>query len=138
MKKLFEAGYRHAKHYFEALQAVNALYLHGGQEEISVALLQFDEGWAQMQHGWQWAAAHAEEYPLALDLCNRYPSSAATLLELRQDKYESKIWLETAVKAAQALADTRAKAIHLSNLANICNQLGDHYQAIDYYHEALH
>src|ERR1044071_882904 len=101
MASLREARRRHAAHYAERLHEADALYLSSDDEDDAAAVAAFEQEWANIRSGQEWAAAHAAEDEEAADICLTYPGAGTYLLDLLQHPREHVGWLEAALTAAR-------------------------------------
>src|ERR1700694_2114717 len=107
MPSLREAHFRWARHYLDVLGQPAALYQRGGDSARS-SVEQFDREWPQIRARQAWAAANAEAWQAAAELCAVYGTSGssgtgAPLRDLRQSPLERIAWLEAGVGAARSL-----------------------------------
>jgi len=126
----------HAGHYKEVLAAADGLYLQGG-ESVTKGLALFDVEWGNIQAGQAWAAAHASEDNAAAQLCGQYPDAGTYCLLLRLHPRDRIRWLDAGLAAARQLKDRGAEGMHLSNLGNAYDSLGEYRRAIEFHEEAL-
>ncbi|HEV2799671.1 MAG TPA: tetratricopeptide repeat protein [Pyrinomonadaceae bacterium] len=127
---------RHAKHYLAVLGRAEQLYLEGG-EAFMRGLSLFDLEWTNIQVGQAWAASHADDNIVAVQLCSRFPVVGAYLLSLRQHPQERIIWLVKAISLAQKLNDRVSEQNILGNLGIAYAAIGKYRQAIKFFEQAL-
>src|SRR5205085_7208593 len=123
-------------HYCDELGKADDLYLKGG-EALNQGLVLFDLEWRNIRAGQAYAVARAAEENEAAELCNRFPSSGAYLLHLRQHSRERIEWLKAALIAARQLNRRLDEGAHLGNLGNAHADLGETRRAIELLEQAL-
>ena len=131
-----EAQRCHAIHYRTVAASANDLYVQGG-EFVVQGLAQFDKEWHNIKVAQTWAAGHAEQDETAMRLCRDYPNTAIHCLTLRLHEQERIRWLRPAIKAAQMTHDRVAEGCHIGELGNAYLALGQVWDAIAYYGQAL-
>ena len=124
-----EAALRHAKYYGNLLRTADDLYVKGG-DSITRGLALFDIEQGNIQAGQSWAATYSGKDPEVARLCSAYPARGFHILNLSQHPREQIRWCEVALAAARQLGDRAAEVIHLGNLSNACNSVGDYRRAI--------
>jgi tetratricopeptide (TPR) repeat protein len=122
-------AFRHAKHYLNVIREANDLY-EKGDASLMRGLALLDLEWRNIQAGQEWAEAHSSNDREAALLCSDFPGRGARILNLRQYPRDQIRWCEAALAAARQLGDRRAKSIHLGNMANALNFLGEYNSAI--------
>jgi tetratricopeptide (TPR) repeat protein len=130
MKSLAELQLRFASHYEEVMRRINELYLDGG-EGLNLALQLYDLEKENIEAGWSFALATAEENDQAAVLCSSYPRVGASLLNMRLPPRERVRRSQAALRAASRLSDRQAQSRHLGDLATAFVSLGDTERAIE-------
>lgn len=123
------AALRHAKHYLGVLHSAAELYGEGG-EALMRGLALFDLERGNLQAGQSWVAAHSGEGREVARLCSVYSGRGSRILNLRLHPREQIGWCEEGLAAARQLKDPAAEVVHLGNLSNACNSVGEYRRAI--------
>jgi tetratricopeptide (TPR) repeat protein len=126
----------HARYYRAVLAQADDLYLKGNGN-LTRGLQLFDQERVNIETGFAWAAAHAEQDDKAARLCIEYPNAGAYVLDLRLHPRERIAWLEAAVASAQRLGQRQSEGSALANLGLALADLGGTRQAIEHYESAL-
>jgi tetratricopeptide (TPR) repeat protein len=127
---------RHATQHLRVFAECNNLYLDGG-ETIKSGLALFDTERQNIEAGQKWAREYSSVDKTAAYLCNQYAGVGIFVLWLRQHRRECLLWIEAALVAAQQLNDRAAEGVHLGNLGNAFQSLGELRQAVEFYEQAL-
>jgi tetratricopeptide (TPR) repeat protein len=101
---LSRAQLRHAQHYRQVLLDAEDSYRRGGQD-TQRAFEIFEEEQAQIKAGRLWAESHRGDDTEAAELCARYGVCAPDLIVKMLKPSERRLWLESAVAAAESLGD---------------------------------
>ena len=123
------AQQRHARHYQELLRNSRDLYLQGG-ESLSKGLALFDADWINMREGQKWTATNTAKSDEIANICSNF-AGAGSILGLRLRPLENIEWLKSALIAARQIGNHEAEGVHLGNLGNAYNALGDTKKAMD-------
>jgi tetratricopeptide (TPR) repeat protein len=118
------------------LARANELYLEGG-EAVGRGLALFDAQRLNMESGWAWASAHAEQDERADQLCARFPIVGSDILDIRQAPRDRIRWLQAPLAAARRLKDRNAEAVLLRDAGTAHYNMGDMERAIEYHTQAL-
>ena len=118
------------------LAGASEMYLQGG-ESLRRGLDLFDAERPNIEAGWAWASAHAEQDELAERLCVRYPVVAGDLLDVRQTPRERIQWLQAPLAAARRLKDRHAETSLLGGAGTAYCRMGETQRAIEYHMLAL-
>ena len=127
---------RHAVYYVGVLGQADQLYLQGG-DTIKGGLSLFDLERRNIQAGQSWAEKQSGANDRAASLCNDYPDAGVYVLNLRQHPREQILWLKAALAAARRLKSRADEGMHLCNLGNAYNDLGEARRAIEFHKQAL-
>ncbi len=114
----------------------NALYLQGG-EALERGLALFDAHRINIESGWTWASAHAEQDEWADQLCARFPVAGSDILDIRQAPGERIRWLQASLAAARRQRDLHGEAILMRDCGTAYYNMGDMVHAIEYHTQAL-
>ena len=91
------------------LSRASELY-HRGGESVEEGLALFDAERPNVESGWSWASAHAEQDEWADQMCTRYPVIGGAILDIRQGPKERIQWLQAPLAAARRQKDQYAEA----------------------------
>ncbi len=114
----------------------NVLYLQGG-EALGRGLALFDAHRINIESGWTWASAHAEQDEWADQLCARFPVAGSEILDIRQTPAERIRWLQAPLAAARRQRDLNGEALLLRDCGTAYYNMGDMLHAIEYHTQAL-
>jgi tetratricopeptide (TPR) repeat protein len=123
-------------HSASLLAGANELYLQGG-EALERGLALFDTHRLDIESGWAWASAHAEQDEWANQLCVRYPVVGSDILDIRQTPVERIRWLQASLAASHRLKDHHGEAVLLRDAGTASYNMGDMQHAIEYHTQAL-
>ena len=114
----------------------NALFLQGG-EALGRGLALFDAQRLNIESGWAWASARAEQDEWADQLCARFPVAGSDILDLRQAPRERIRWLQAPLAAARRQRKVSEEAILLRDCGTAYYNMGDMLHAVEYHSQAL-
>ena len=114
----------------------NVLYLQGG-EALERGLALFDAHRINIESGWTWASAHAEQDEWADQLCARFPVAGTDILDIRQTPAERIRWLQAPLAAARRQRELNGEATLLRDCGTAYYNMGDMLHAIEYHTQAL-
>jgi tetratricopeptide (TPR) repeat protein len=114
----------------------NELFLQGG-EALERGLTLFDAQRLNIELGWAWASAHAEQDEWADQLCARYPVVGSEIFDIRQTPGDRIRLLQASLAAARRLKDHSGEAILLRDAGTAYYNMGDMQHAIEYHTQAL-
>jgi tetratricopeptide (TPR) repeat protein len=118
------------------LSRANEMYLQGG-DSLRQGLVLFDTERLNIEEGWAWASAHAEQDEWADQLCVRYPVVGCDLLDIRQTPRERIQRLQAPLAAARRLKDRYAETLLLGDAGTAYCHMGETEHAIEYHMQAL-
>ena len=118
------------------LARANELYLQGGEATES-GLALFDAQRLNIESGWTWASAHAEQDEDANRLCMLFPVAGSDILDIRQTPGDRLRWLQAPLASARRLKDLNGEALLLRDAGTACYNTGDMQHAIEYLTQAL-
>ena len=130
------AKQRHARHYGQTLEQVDALYRQGG-EAVKRAVNLFDLERENIEAGWAWAESLVESDDEAAQLCIEYPDAGRYALNLRQHSREWIRWSESQLVAARRLNKRDYEGYALGNLGVAYKDLGEMRKAIEFFDQVL-
>ena len=129
------AALRHARHYAAVTDQARNLYKT--KDRMGEGLALFDSEQAQIDAGWAWARAHADNDTAAVVLLD-YADATAYIGDLRYHQRTERIpQLEAALTAARRLSRKDAEGAFLGNLGLAYADLGEVVRAIGYYEQCL-
>ena len=111
-------------------------YLKGGQNMVD-GLRIFDLERLHIKSGQAWAAEHADEALMPLELCDAYATVAQNCVDMRLSPEEKIQWLRAAIKATRKLGDRQGEGLHLANLGISLADLGQIREGIESLEQAL-
>ena len=114
----------------------NVLYLQGG-EAMGRGLALFDAQRLNIESGWAWASAHAEQDEWADQLCARFPEAGCEILDIRQTPHDRIRWLQASLAASRRQRDHNGEATLLRDCGNAYFNTGDMPRAIEHHTQAL-
>ena len=127
--------YIHAHYYWQILNLVNQMVMHGGDETIR-GLRIFDIERTNIYSGQEWAASHSQNDAGCLELCGSYGALGETLrLRLHPSTYIR--WIEVALVAVRESKNREAEAGLLANLGLAYSSLGKTDKALRSQEHAL-
>ncbi len=135
MPNLRNARLHHATHYAIVLLDASKFYLQG-HESVNRASTLFETEWDNIRAGQSWVTTHAQDDPLAEELCCHFPNAGFHLLGFRLHPGDWIRWLEPALAAARRLQDRVLESAHLGNLGAAYLSMGDARRAIEFYEQA--
>jgi len=118
------------------LARAGEMYLRGGKG-VCAALALFDAERPNIEAGWVYASAHAEQDEWADLMCARYPVVGGDLLNIRQTPRERVQWLQAPLASARRTKDRYAEASLLTDLGSAHCRLGELPRAIECQMQAL-
>jgi tetratricopeptide (TPR) repeat protein len=125
-----------ADHSVTLFARANVLYLQGG-EALGRGLALFDAQRLNIESGWTWASAHAEQDEWADQLCARFPVAGSDILDIRQSPSERIRWLQAPLAAARRQRDLNGEATLLRDCGTAYYNMGDMLHAIENHTQAL-
>jgi tetratricopeptide (TPR) repeat protein len=118
------------------LSRANEMYLQGG-ESMRQGLILFDTERPNIEAGWKWASANAEQDEFADRLCARYPVVGRDVLDIRQSPNERIQWLQAPLAAARRINDRYTETSLLGDVGTAYCSTGETQHAIEYHMQAL-
>ena len=125
-----------AEHAATVLARANEMFLQGG-ESLSRGLDVFDRERANIEEGWRWVCANAEQDESADHMCARYPVAGGDILSVRQTPGERIKWLLAPIASARRVKDRSAETSLLGDAGTAYCSLGETQHAIKHHMQAL-
>jgi tetratricopeptide (TPR) repeat protein len=118
------------------LARAGEMYFRGG-DDVRAALDLFDAERPNIESGWKWVSAHAEQDEWADLMCARYPVVGSDLLNLRQTARERVQWLQAPLASARRAKDCYVEASLLTDLGSAHCRLGEFPRAVECHMQSL-
>ncbi len=118
------------------LARANEMFLRGG-ESLRKGLDVYDKERANIEAGWGWACANAEQDEWADQICARYPVVGGDVLAIRQTPVERIKWLQAPLAAARRSKDRHTETSLLGHAGTAYCHMGETQHAIKYHMQAL-